>query len=479
MTGWVFLQVKISMTAQPRLGKHHSVLGMRRQNAMMKKQKLFTYPVLGIIMLVHHVWGLSSACQFGINTVHKAPQPMPGAGETHVHPGLEVMFKAAEKLLQQTARQSILLPRESTSSFLLMHMPSFSSGYGLSAAAGTVCCFKATLLPPNSYCPKVKKWLSGQLPQEPLSARRVMHGLQTTMLIALLSVLAVGMLLSYTRPDADGLFHSTATLLYLLYCTDLFLGQPKVDMALVAIVLLPQFGAAAVMQLAAVVAPLLLMALYAVWAVAYRVLALVLLLRGLWLMLPMVVVALVTIAVMVCYVTVSRHACYLFGVMFSVLFISMFSDIVVAEASGVLRYTSGYTTEFLHMVMQLCLKCAPVWAALANPLSYLSVLRFVGLPTFQFFQDSLFSEETLPVQRLVSIVRVYTSMGMLLVCCSEHMAHCLLLLLLLKGGIEPNPGPVMNILAICAMMALSPRPENSLDFAGRVVSANLPLFVGC
>ena len=48
-------------------------------------------------------------------------------------------------------------------------------------------------------------------------------------------------------------------------------------------------------------------------------------------------------------------------------------------------------TELLHIVMQLCLKCAPVWAALAEPLSYLSVLRFVGLPTFQFFQDSFFS----------------------------------------------------------------------------------------
>ena len=190
----------------------------------------------------------------------------------------------------------------------------------------------------------------------------------------------------------------------------------------------------------------------------------------------MVVVALVTIAVMVYCINVSRRACDLFGVMFSVLFMAMFSDVVVAEVSGVPHYISANTTELLHIVMQLCLKCAPVWAALAEPLSYLSVLRFVGLPTFQIFQDSLFTEETFPVQRLVSFVRVYTSMGMLLVCCSEHMAHCLLLLLLLKGGIEPNPGPVMNILAICA---ISPRPGNSLDLAGIVVSAYLPLFVGC
>lgn len=478
MTGWVLLQVKISMTVQPRLGKHTSVLGTRRQNAMMRKQRLVTYPILALFMLVHHVWGLSSACHCSITTVNIVPQPMPGAGETHVQPALEVMFKAMEKLLQQTAGQSVLLPRQSTSSLLLMHMPSFSSGYGLSAAAGTVCCFKATLLPPNSYSPKVKKWLSGELPPQPLSASRVMHGLQTTMLIALVTVLAVGMLLSYTRPDADGLFHSTAALLYLLYCMDVFLGKPQLDMALVAIVLLPQFGAAAVMQLAAVVAPLLLVALYAVWAVAYRVSALVLLLRGLWLMLPMAVMALLTIAVMVYCITVSRQACYLFGVMFSLLFMAMFSGIVVAEVSGVLHYISANTTELLYKFMQLCLKCAPVWVALAKPLSYLSVLRFVGLPTLQFLQDSLFSEETFPVQRLVSIVRVYTSMGLLLVCCSEHMAHCLLLLLLLKGGIEPNPGPVMNILAICAMMALSPRPGNSLDLAGRVVSAYLPLFVG-
>ena len=260
---------------------------------------------------------------------------------------------------------------------------------------------------------------------------------------------------------------------------DLFLGQPKMDMALLAIVLLPHFGAAAVMQLAAVVAPLLLVALYAVWAVAYRVSALVFLLRGLWLMLPVVVMALLTVVVMVYCIIVSRPACYLFGAMFSLLFMAMFSDVVVAEVFGGLHYISANTTELVHMFMQLCFKCAPVWAALSKPLSYLSVLCFVGLPTLQLFQDSLFSEKTFPVQRLVSIVRVNTSMGMLLVCCSEHMAHCLLLLLLLKGGIEPNPGPVMNILAICAMMALSPRPGFSLELAGRVLSVYLPLFVGC
>ena len=73
-----------------------------------------------------------------------------------------------------------------------------------------------------------------------------------------------------------------------------------------------------------VVAPFLLVALYAVWAIAYRVSAVVFLLRGLWLMLPMVVVALMTIVVMVYCITASRRACYLFGVTFSVLFLAMF-----------------------------------------------------------------------------------------------------------------------------------------------------------
>ena len=127
--------------------------------------------------------------------------------------------------------------------------------------------------------------------------------------------------------------------------------------------------------------------------------------------------------------------------------------------------------------MQLCFKCAPMWIALAKPLGWLSVMRFVGLPTLHCVSDTFTFEEKFPVERLVSIVRVYTSMGMLLICCSEHMAYSLLLLLLLIGGIEPNPGPAINILAICVMMVLSPRPRNSLEGAGGVVSAFLCLFL--
>lgn len=85
------------------------------------------------------------------------------------------------------------------------------------------------------------------------------------------------------------------------------------------------------------------------------------------------------------------------------------------------------------------------------------------------FRD-LFTKEKCPVKRLVSIARVYTSIGMLSICCSEHIAHSLLLLVLLIGGMEPNPGPAMNVLAICAMMVLSPRGRDSLDLAGETIS---------
>ena len=96
-----------------------------------------------------------------------------------------------------------------------------------------------------------------------------------------------------------------------------------------------------------------------------------------------------------------------------------------------------------------------------------SVLRFLVWLTFEFIKDTFFSDEGFSVRRLVSLVRVYTSLGLVLTCRSEHMAQSLLLLLLLMGGVEPNPGPAVNILAICAMMVLSPRPRNSLDMTGK------------
>lgn len=398
------------------------------------------------------------------------PQTMPNAAKIHMQPGLESIFKAAEKLLQQTACQSVFLPRETTSTFMHLQSASFSSDFGLGAAADTVCCFKATLLPPHEYRHRVKYWLSGQLAAKPLTASKLMYGLQTTALIAMVAVIAIGMLVSYGSPETDGLFHSAAALLYLLYCIDLFLGQPKLDMALVAVVLFPQFGMVAVMQLAAVVAPLLLVVLYAVWAVACRVSALALLLHGLWLMSPMLMVTLLIIAMMICHVFVHRQICYLLGALCPLLILAMLSHWIHAESPGVWRHVSADTTELLHKSMQLCLKCA-------KPLGWLSLIRFVGLPTLHFFSDTFPVEDKVPVGRLVSIARVYTSMGVLLISSSEHMAYSLLLLLLLIGGIEPNPGPAMNILVICAMMILSPRPRNSLELAGGVVSAFLCLFV--
>lgn len=455
-----------------------STLGSRRRHAIIKKQQTCTYPILSIILLVHHVWGLSSAVPFSLDTAHMVPPPMLNAGKTHMQPRLEIIFKAAEKLLRQTACQSVFLPRETTSALLLTQPTTFfSSGYGLGAAADTVCSFKATLLPPHEYRPKVKNWLSGELVAKPLTASRLMYGLQITSLIAMVVLIVVGTWMSYTSPETDGLFHSAAALLYVLYCMDLFLGQQKLDMVLIAVVLFPQLGMLAVMQLAAVVAPLLLVVLYAAWAVTCRVSALVVLLDGLWQMSPVVMTALLTIAMMICYLMARRQTCCLLGAVFSLLFMAMFSNFVFAESAGVWCYIRANSTELLHRSMQLWFKCAPVWIAVAKPLTCLSVLRFVGLPTLQFFSDTLFSEEKVPVERLVSIARVYTSMGMLFICCSEHMAQSLLLLLLLKAGVEPNPGPAMNILAICAMMVLSPRPRNSLELAGGVVSASVFLLV--
>ena len=345
-------------------------------------------------------------------------------------------------------------------------------------AADTVCAFKATVLPPHEYCRKVKKWLSGELAAKPLTASRLMYGVQITTLIAMGALVAAGALMSYTRPETDKLFRSAAALLYLLYCMDLFLGKPKLDMALIAVVLFPQLGMVAVMQLATVLAPLLLVVLYAAWTIACRVSSLVVLLHGLWLMSPIMMMALLTVSIMTCYVSARKQTCYLLGALFPLFFMAILSDFGFAESAGVWRHVSANTTGvFYSALLQLCFKCAPVWIACAKPLRCLSVLRFVGLPTLHFVSDTFCSGGNFPVERLVSIARVYISMFMLLTCCSEHMAHSLLMLLLLKGGVEPNPGPAMNILAICAMMVLSPRPRNSLDLAGGVVSASVFLFV--
>lgn len=69
--------------------------------------------------------------------------------------------------------------------------------------------------------------------------------------------MAAGMLISHSRPETDDLFHPAAALLYLLFCIDLILGHPKLDMALIAVVLFPQLGVTAMLQLAALVVPIL------------------------------------------------------------------------------------------------------------------------------------------------------------------------------------------------------------------------------
>ena len=180
-----------------------SILGNRRRQAIKRKQKVYTYPVLAIILLVHHVWGMSTVIQSTPITARSVPQPLPDTGNIHSQPA--ILFQAAEKFLVEVAHQSVFLPQETASAFVVVRSAIFSSSYGLGAAADTVCCSKATLLCHHKYRPK--NWLSEEPVSKPLTASKLIFGLHTTTVIAMMALLAAGMLISYASPETDGLFH--------------------------------------------------------------------------------------------------------------------------------------------------------------------------------------------------------------------------------------------------------------------------------
>ena len=383
--------------------------------------------MLAILVLVYYVCGMATAMPLGSSQVRPITAPR-------------------------------MVP---TSTLWVVQSATLSQPFNLSAAADTVCSFKSTLLFPNEYRPKVRNWLSDEPVSKALTASTLICGLQTTIVMVKVVLLAVGMLISHARPETDDLFHPAAALLYLLFCIDLILGQPKLDVALIAVVLFPQLGVAAMLQLAALAVPILFAVLCAFKAVTCAS-SLLVTLHEVW---P---VALTMVTALLCfmmrYVTRGRKVFYLlWAVLFTPPFMAVLLKLIACFADR------PRSIDLLDNLVQLCFKCAPVWFAVAEQLRCLSVLRFVGWPTLQFISDTFFTKGKFPAKRLVSIARVYTSIGMLFICCSEHTAHSLLLLLLLIGGIEPNPGPAMNILAICAMMVLSPRPRNSMDLAGETI----------
>ena len=352
-----------------------------------------------------------------------------------------------------------------------------ASCYGLALAAITVCNFKATVLNPHEYQGRVQNYLSTEPIQLPFTVQRLMFGVQTVAVMAIFALLAAGLLLSYMRPEIDDLFCLSAALLFLLFCMQIIVGQPTLDMTLVAVALLPQLGLPAVMQLAALSAPLALDALYALWTVICILWTALAVLYGfccmaatpllMVMMLPLVawhasacrpfhdVARVIKIASSVIMKIMLAFLCLLLGMEVGDRVLPMSA----LDLLGTLK--EMYTSHATYHIRALL----TVWAV---PIirSY-SILRFLVWPTCEFIRDTFFSDEGFSVRRLVSLVRVYTSLRLVLSCSSEHMAQSLLLLLLLMGGVEPNPGPAMNILVICAMMVLSPRPRNSLDMAGK------------
>ena len=78
----------------------------------------------------------------------------PSAGRAHMQPGLEVLFKAAEKLLHQTACQRF----------------SFQEGDQFNVHAHALSKLQLTVM----------EWLSRELAAKPLTASRLMYGVQIT-----------------------------------------------------------------------------------------------------------------------------------------------------------------------------------------------------------------------------------------------------------------------------------------------------------
>ena len=232
-----------------------------------------TCPVLAILLFASYVWGMPLTAQF----VHRPKEPSlvlsystsclsPSTAKLYSQ-SAGALFQAAEAFLLHIAQQSVLLPKAPLSGPLIMTPPTAASCYGLALAAMTVCSFKATVLNPHEYQGRVKNYLSTEPIQLPFTVQRLMFGVQTVAVMAIFALLAAGLLLSYMRPEIDDLFCLPAAVIFLLFCMQIIVDQPTLDMTLVAVALLPQLGLPAAMQLAALFAPVALGALYALWTV--------------------------------------------------------------------------------------------------------------------------------------------------------------------------------------------------------------------
>lgn len=120
---------------QPTMTVYHnpdragSILHKRWQPAIQKKQTFYTYPLLAIIVLVYHVWGMATVTPlvYSPSTLITTPtmvQLLPNESQVHGQLAAEVMFQAAKNLLLQTASYSTLLPREVTSALQAPGAPS-------------------------------------------------------------------------------------------------------------------------------------------------------------------------------------------------------------------------------------------------------------------------------------------------------------------------------------------------------------------
>ena len=463
--------------------KQVSILRKRRLQAIRNKQTMSTCPVLAILLFANCVWGMSPSIEF----VHSPKQPSlvltysasclsPSTAELHSH-SAGAAFQAAEAFLLRTAQQSVLLPKAPMSGPLIMTPSCTASCYGLALAAITVCSFKATVLNPHEYRGRVKNYLSTEPIQLPFTVQRLLFGVQTMAVMTMFALLAAGLLLSYMRPDIDDRFCLPAALIFLLFCMQIIVDQPTLDMTLVAVALLPKLGLPAVMQLAAFFAPVALGALYALWTVACILWTALAVLYGFCCMAATPLLMVMMLPLLTWHASMCRPFQYvarvikiaspvIMKILIAFLFLLLIIEVgdrappmSALDLLGTLKEV--YTSHASNYVRALL----TVWAV--PILCSYSILRFLVWPTCEFIRDTFFSDEGFSVRRLVSLVRVYTSLGLVLSCSSEHIAQSLLLLLLLIGGVEPNPGPAINVLAICAMMVLSPRPRNSLDMAGK------------
>lgn len=286
--------------------------------------------MLAILVLVYYVWGTATATPLVSSQVSPIIAPrmvqlQPSASQHHGQSSIEVILQAAENLFLQIASYSILLPRETTSALWVVQSATFRQPFSLGAAANTVCCFKSTLLVPNEYRPpKVRNWLSAEPVPKGYHCKHLDLWATDNYSHGEGDIVGCGHAHLNAEPETDDLFHPAAALLYLLFCIDLILGQPKTDLALIAVVLFPQLVLAAMPQLAALAVPILFRC--AVWFQgSHMASSLLLTLHDLWHVALTMVTGLFCFILMMCYVTGGPTSFYLLGaVLFTPTFMQYF-----------------------------------------------------------------------------------------------------------------------------------------------------------